>query len=343
MSASSAASLGYAKFANTASPRRSREASVQPDVSFVIAAYNAAATLDRAIASAIAQRDVSVEIIVVDDQSRDDTLDVARAYPEDVVKVVALPANRGPGGARNAGLEQASGRWVAVLDSDDAVLPGRLAAMIARAEKAGAEIAVDNIQVVREDGSPEDIMFPASYLDALREISLADYIAGNIVFESRFNFGYLKPIFQRRFLNENQLRYDEKLRIGEDYILLASALAKGGRCVVEPSVGYIYHIRAGSISRVLELHHVEAMASADAAFAASHTMDSEAQTAFARRSRSLRKAASFLSLVQHIKARSPLKAIRTALSDPAAVGHMSMPIAVRLRRVAAQFAVGTGR
>ena len=309
---------------------------MQPDVSFVIAAYNAEATLDRTIAGAIAQLGVTVEVIVVDDQSRDGTLGVARAYPEDIVKVVALPENRGPGGARNAGLDFARGRWVAVLDSDDAVLPGRMAAMIARAEAAGAEIAVDNVQVVREDGTPDDTMFPAGYLEASREISLADYIDGNLVFESRFNLGYLKPAFQRRFLDENRLRYDEKLRIGEDYILLASALATGGRCAVEPTVGYVYHIRTGSISRVLELHHVEAMMRADAAFAAAYPMDSGAQMAFARRSRSLRKAASFLSLVQHIKARAPLKAIGTALRDPAAIGHMSMPIAVRLRRVAAQ-------
>ncbi|TIN05255.1 MAG: glycosyl transferase, partial [Mesorhizobium sp.] len=39
---------------------------------------------------------------------------------------------------------------------------------------------------------------------------------------------------------------------------------------------------------------------------------------------------------------SPLKAVWTALSDPAAVWHMGMPIAVRLRRLAAQFAVGAG-
>lgn len=316
---------------------------MQPDVSFVIAAYNAQATLDRAIAGAIAQRGVSVEVIVVDDRSGDRTLDVARSYPRDIVNVVALPANRGPGGARNAGLDAARGRWVAVLDSDDAVLPGRLAAMIARAEKADAAIAVDNVQVVREDGTPDDTMFPSGYLETLREISLADYIAGNLVFESRFNLGYLKPIFQRRFLEENQLRYDETLRIGEDYILLASALARGGRCVVEPTTGYAYHIRTGSVSRVLELHHVEAMARADAAFEAAHALDEGARAAFAQRRRSLRKAASFLSLVQHIKARAPLKAIGTALRDPAAVRHMGMPIAVRLRRVAAQFAVGTGR
>ncbi|MER9798880.1 glycosyltransferase [Mesorhizobium sp. M0142] len=316
---------------------------MQPDVSFVIAAYNAEATIDRAIASAVAQRNVSLEVIVVDDKSRDRTLDLARSYPEDIVRVVALEQNRGPGGARNAGLELARGRWVAVLDSDDAVYPGRIWTMIERAEKAGAEIAVDNLQVVREDGVAEETMFPADYLEGLSEISLADYIGGNVLFESRFNLGYLKPIFQRRFLNENGLRYDESLIIGEDYILLASALAKGGKCVVEPTTGYIYHIRTGSISRVLELHHVEAMRRADATFAATHSMDAAAAAAFARRARSLRRAASFLSLVQHIKARSPLKAIWTALSDPAAVRHMSMPIAVRLRRVAAQFAVVAGR
>ncbi|MER8372694.1 glycosyltransferase family 2 protein [Mesorhizobium sp. M1409] len=316
---------------------------MQPDVSFVIAAYNAEATLDRAIASAIAQNNVSVEIIVVDDQSRDATLDVARAYPQDIVRVVALASNRGPGGARNAGLDAARGRWIAVLDSDDAVFPDRLAAMIARAESAGAQIAVDNLQVIREDGVIEDAMFPRHYLEGLREISLATYIAGNVLFESKFNLGYLKPIFQREFLNENGLRYDEKLIIGEDYILLANALAMGGKCVVEPDIGYAYHIRSGSISRVLELHHVEAMHRADAVFAQTHQMDDAARAAFARRGRSLRKAASFLSMVQHIKARSPLKAILTALGDPAAVRHMGMPIAVRLRRMAAQFAVGVGR
>jgi len=311
-------------------------------VSIVIPTRNYADYVGQAIRSALDQGYRPIEVIVVDDQSRDGTLDVARAYPEDIVKVVALPENRGPGGARNAGLDLARGRWVAVLDSDDAVLPGRMAAMIARAEAVGAEIAVDNVQVVREDGTPDDTMFPADYLETLREISLADYIAGNLVFESRFNLGYLKPVFQRRFLNDNRLRYDEKLRIGEDYILLASALASGGRCAVEPTVGYVYHIRTGSISRVLELHHVEAMTRADAAFAAAYPMDSGAQAAFARRGRSLRKAASFLSLVQHIKARAPLKAIGAALRDPAAIGHMSMPIAVRLRRVAAQVRRGGG-
>ncbi|MBT1157911.1 glycosyltransferase family 2 protein [Aminobacter anthyllidis] len=316
---------------------------MQPDVSFVIAAYNAEATLGRAIDSALAQPGVTVEVIVVDDCSSDATVELARSYGEGRVRVVALETNRGPGGARNAGLDAARGRWVAVLDSDDAVLPGRLAAMIARAEQGSVEIAVDNIVVIREDGTPPEVMFPERYLDELGNLTLANFIGGNVVFESMFNFGYMKPIFLREYVERHGLRYDEKLRIGEDYILLASALAKGARCAVEPAVGYAYHVRSGSISRVLELHHVEAMQHADAAFAAAHRLDADAQKAFTLRARSLRQAASFLSLVQHIKRRSPLKAIRTALGDPAAVRHLRMPIEVRLRRVARQFAYRSGK
>ncbi|PWK75804.1 glycosyltransferase family 2 protein [Aminobacter sp. AP02] len=316
---------------------------MQPDVSFIIAAYNAEATLRRAIDSALAQRSVSVEVIVVDDCSSDATLALARSHADHRVRVLPLKANRGPGGARNAGLDAARGRWVAVLDSDDAVLPDRLAAMISRAERSDAQMVVDNIEVIREDGAQPEVMFPGGYLEKLAELSLADFIGGNIVFESAFNFGYMKPIFSRRYLDERGLRYDEDLRIGEDYILLASALARGGRCTVEPAVGYAYHVRSGSISRVLEHHHVEAMERADAAFEASNPLDPQARKAFTRRARSLRQAATFLSLVEHIKQRSPLKAMRTALGDPAAVRHLRMPIAVRLRRVARQFAYRAGK
>ena len=305
---------------------------MQPDVSFVIAAYNAETSIARAIESALAQQDVSVEVVVVDDCSRDRTLEIARSFPPAQMKVIALEQNRGPGGARNAGLAAATGRWVAVLDSDDTVHPNRLRRLIGRAEAAGAQIAVDNLEVVKAGAS--ETMFTSESLEALPELGLADFIAANIMFEGTFSFGYVKPVFDRLYLERYGLRYDEALRIGEDYILLASALAKGGRCVVEPRVGYAYHIRDGSISRVLELRHVEAMLRADAAFVRGHQLDSAAKAAQLRRTRSLEQAASFLLLVKHLKARAPLKAAGAALRNPSALRHLKMPIAARLRRLA---------
>lgn len=313
---------------------------MQPDVSFVIAAYNAENSVARAIESALDQRDVSVEVVVVDDRSSDRTVEIARAFPPELVKVISLDQNRGPGGARNAGLEAARGRWIAVLDSDDTVHPQRLLRMITRAETHGARIAVDNLEVVRDDAGTREAMFEPSLLEAHAELTLADFIAANIMFESTFSFGYMKPIFERSFLEQHQLRYDETLRIGEDYIFLASAMAKGGRCVVEPGVGYAYHIREGSISRVLEPRHVEAMLRADATFLEQHRLDPRAAAAQTRRTRSLRQAASFLKLVQHLKARAPILAAATALRDPAALRHLGMPIAARLRRLAATLQPG---
>ena len=279
----------------------------------------------------------AVEVVVVDDCSSDRTAEVARRFPEDRVRVVELDRNGGPGAARNAGIAVARGRWIAVLDSDDTVYPDRAERMIRRAEEAEAEIVVDNLEIVQEATDRRETMFSAALLRELGEIGLADFIAANLMFEHTFSFGYMKPMFDRRFLARHSLRYDETLRIGEDYILLASALAKGGRCAVEPSVGYSYHVRAGSISRVLELHHVEAMLSADAAFVRDHALDARAAAAQARRTRSLEEAASFLSLVRHLKDRAPLRAVGAALRDPVALRHLGMPIAARLRRAARSF------
>ncbi len=313
---------------------------MQPDVSFVIAAFNAEGFIARAIESALGQREVSVEVVVVDDCSADRTAAIAARYPRDLVRVVELEENRGPGGARNAGLAVAAGRWMAVLDSDDTVHPGRISRMIRRAETAGAKIAVDNVEVVQEGAGFGETMFAPQQLEALAHISLADLIGTSLLFESTFSYGYMKPMFERRFLLDAGLRYDETLRIGEDYIFLASALARGGRCVVEPAAGYRYHIRAGSVSRVLEPHHVEAMLGADAAFLAAHDLDMEALAAQARRTRSLRRAASFLLLVRHLKQRAPLKAAGVALSDPSALRHLRMPIAARLRKLSADRPAG---
>jgi succinoglycan biosynthesis protein ExoO len=310
---------------------------MQPDVSFVIAAFNAQASLARAIRSALDQRDVTVEVVVVDDCSSDGTLDVARSFPGDAVRVVALEKNRGPGGARNAGLEAAEGRWIAVLDADDTVYPDRIGRMIRRGEKLETQIVVDNLEVVEETVDRHKTMFSTVLLESLCEIKLADFIAANLMFENTFSFGYMKPIFERRFLHQHGLRYDETLRIGEDYILFASALAKGGRCAVEPEVGYSYHVRTGSISRVLERGHVAVMLAADQVFVSAHQLDAAAAAAQVRRTRSLEEAAAFLALVQHLKDRAPLKAIGAALRDLSALRHLRMPIAARLRRVAKSF------
>lgn len=306
-----------------------------PDVSFIIAAYNSADTILPAIESALSQQATSLEVIVVDDQSSDNTRELVSAIcvRDSRVRLIALKKNLGPGGARNAGINAATGRWIAVLDSDDIIQPDRTRMMIERAETPGAMVVVDNLDVAYMDGRPKETMFSRDFLISRPILTLEEFIGSNILFRSTFNFGYMKPMFRRDFLNDNKLRFKEDLRIGEDYLLLASALASGGLCVIEPSPGYIYNIREGSISRVLELHHVDAMIAADQGFLASYTLLPAAMDAQKKRTRSLIEARNFLTLVSDIKRRSITGVVRTAFRDPMVLRHLSMPIAIRLKRV----------
>lgn len=303
-----------------------------PDVSVVIAAFNAADTIERAIESALSQINVSVEVIVADDCSSDDTRERVAAIRDPRVKLIALEHNKGPGGARNAAIAAARGRWIAVLDSDDIFKPMRLFRLLERAKEQKAQIVVDNLDVMDMENHRRT-MFVEETLARLEFIDLAAFIRSNIIFRAEHNFGYMKPMFERAFLTDKGLWFDESLRIGEDYLLLASALAEGAVCAIEPTAGYVYYIREGSISRVLRLEHVNAMLAADRGFVQRYPLRGAALAAQKMRTNSLKEAHAFISLIDSLKARSITGALRAALAKPVALRHLRMPIAMRLRRM----------
>lgn len=96
----------------------------RPAISAVIPAYNAEACVARAIESVLAQTRPVLEVLVVDDGSRDRTAVVAEQFGAPVR--VVRQANAGPSAARNRGAREARGEWVAFLDADDAWRPHKL-------------------------------------------------------------------------------------------------------------------------------------------------------------------------------------------------------------------------
>jgi glycosyltransferase involved in cell wall biosynthesis len=96
----------------------------KPLVSVLIGAYNAASYLGEAIESVLAQSYRPLELIVVDDGSKDATGDVARAYGESLR--YEFQENAGNGAARNHAVRLAAGELFAFLDADDRFLPGKL-------------------------------------------------------------------------------------------------------------------------------------------------------------------------------------------------------------------------
>ncbi len=95
-------------------------------VSVVIPAYNRAHTLPRAIESVLAQDHADLELLVVDDGSTDDTASILAGYDDPRLRVLRQETNRGVSAARNRGMREAQGAFIAFLDSDDEWRPAKL-------------------------------------------------------------------------------------------------------------------------------------------------------------------------------------------------------------------------
>ena len=132
-----------------------------PDISVVLATYNRAACLPRAIASVLAEGGPRVELIVVDDASTDGTRGYLASLSDPSIRVISAERNLGPSGARNRGLAAARADIVAFLDSDDAYRAGRLARPLAAFAAEPDLVCVLSSAVKFDRTAPREARIPA--------------------------------------------------------------------------------------------------------------------------------------------------------------------------------------
>ena len=216
----------------------------------VIAAYNAQGTIGRAIASALVQDHVR-EVIVVDDASSDGTAETARKHDDGSgrLMVIVRERNAGPAAARNLALARSRQPYYCVLDSDDYFLPDRMKKLLA-AEPTGWDMIADDIIIVPEELAALPVSVVSHGQRKAMDVDLAKFMQSDLPDprRPRCEMGFLKPVISRRFLNQNGLRYDERLRLGEDYSLYAHALLANARFRVVEACGYVAIERAASLS-----------------------------------------------------------------------------------------------
>jgi succinoglycan biosynthesis protein ExoU len=220
-------------------------------VDVLIAARDRADTIERAVSSALAQ-DAVRAVIVVDDGSTDDTGARARQCDLEGKRVIVerLHSNLGPAAARNVAIGISTAPWLAILDADDFFLPGRIGALLSQSDDC--DFVADDMVEVSEDRvnlePPTPMRLVRSSKPAL--INLEQFVLGNVTRRGseEKELGFLQPLIRRQFLDLHSLRYDETLRLGEDYALYARALAAGARFLLIPVAGYVAVKRAESLS-----------------------------------------------------------------------------------------------
>jgi len=126
---------------------------VSVDVSVIVPTRNRSALLLQALRSALRQRDVDVEVIVVDEGSTDDTPRALEMVDDPRLRVIRHDVPVGVARARNSAAEAATGEWLAFLDDDDLWAPDKLAEQLTAARSAGADWVFSGGVVINENGA----------------------------------------------------------------------------------------------------------------------------------------------------------------------------------------------
>lgn len=310
-----------------------------PEVSVIIAAWQAEGFLVRSIENALAQDGVTVEVIVVDDASEDDTYGVARAMADRDGRVTALrlAENSGPSGARNAALAVARGEWVAVLDADDRMAPRRLQRMIALAGAQGADLVLGNLAEVDETGAAISDEPFVTDPDVPMRLTAERFVAGNLRVVGGHNLGYLKPLIRRGFLEGEGISYDTDLRNGEDFHLVLCCLLSGAEVWFSPDPDYLYTRRRGSVSAASAVEHITALIRAETDMLIHPSLTPELRELLDKRRRGLGDLRTTETVLQALKARRIGRARAALAARPRAAAlvlrQLSEGLIRRLRRV----------
>ena len=150
-------------------------------ISIIMAAYNAEKTIEQAINSVLSQTYPDFELLVVNDCSTDKTAMLAEAIvkKDDRIRLISNEKNSGVSYTRKHGLEEASGEWVAILDSDDAWAPEKLEKQIKLQKKTNADLLFTGSAFMDADGKPIDW-----YLAATAEVTYRQLLKQNVLSNS---------------------------------------------------------------------------------------------------------------------------------------------------------------
>ncbi len=194
-----------------------------------------------------------IEILVVDDWGPDKSMDIVReiqaSHPKGGrIRILTQPKNMGCWAARNRILDEAQGKYLLLVDSDDYLSEDAVKKMYEAAEKYQAEAVYGSVESVDEKGnsanfSQGDMKLPFKTL--LNEDELAGYANQNL-HATLYNFIW-NVLLRIDFLKKHQLRFHET-RFADDILFETDMQPLIGRAVLLPDDTYYYVLRPGSLS-----------------------------------------------------------------------------------------------
>jgi len=223
-------------------------------VSIITPVYNVEECIERSIKSVMNQTCKDFELLLIDDGSKDKSIDIARELLENssINYKIITQKNSGVSAARNRGIKEASGEYITFLDSDDYIDHKFVERMYEKAEETKCEIVFCDYSEVDAKGN---------ILVQNRTNYLNDFISGKeaalMQLKDDITIGMRSAIYKSSIIQDNNLLFDSKRKYGEDMVFVVKALLYAKKVISVNEVLAFYVIWGNSVTQNVSLKHLD--------------------------------------------------------------------------------------
>lgn len=233
-------------------------------ISIIIPVYNAEKYLEKCIDSIIKQTYSSLEIILINDGSKDRSLDICYKYANDDKRIVVIDKkNEGVSIARNKGIEIATGKWISFIDADDWIELDMYENMIRKSKNSELDIVICNCYINKgENEDKNDFLSNKDRIYNKDEITIFQqkFLCKGIKEYKPYVWGIGAPwckLYRSKLLKENNIRFIPGLTRNEDGLFNLYALEYARKLLYIPQCLYHYRVLSDSLSHGKQLNIIE--------------------------------------------------------------------------------------
>jgi glycosyltransferase involved in cell wall biosynthesis len=213
-------------------------------ISVIIPVYNREKYISNCLDSVINQTYNNLEIICVDDKSTDTSLDIINQYAkkDKRIKVISLSENGGVSNARNTGIKNATGDFLAFVDSDDTIDSTMYQELIDAAEKTGADIVTSDLEMI-QDGNLRDMKINLAPYKIYEKPEIEEKICSLFSYPSMSNLGLLAfstKLYSRSLIIGNIILFEKGISYEEDKLFVIEAFCNCKKFYYIPKHFYRY-------------------------------------------------------------------------------------------------------
>ncbi|AOZ93250.1 glycosyltransferase [Paenibacillus crassostreae] len=213
-------------------------------VSVIMPMYNVQEYIAESIESVLMQSMGDFELIIIDDNSLDQSYEIASAYAKQDKRIILLKQEivKGPSAARNHGLQWAKGKYIFFIDADDLITQNALELLMETAVREQADLVVGHHEMF--NSQMKELAWIFGNFPRLKEKGHKDIVTHPELFQIPYCWGKL---FKKDLLKDNS--FPENINFGEDQVFITRAYLKAEKIYLLDLVLYHYRKREGQITQ----------------------------------------------------------------------------------------------